>query len=193
MGRTRANLLDSALVCIEKYGARKTTMADIATRGRLAKATLYNHVRTKDDLYAAAVEAEVAKVVDAALTTTADAGLSAALAEAATTVSAHKPLRRVAKDEPALLARLVTAGSGPAWETAVEGARAVLDRAGRDASAAAATTVVRWVLSHVGVPATPDEAAVGATVLTSGLAPARGPGQESHSGGLDPTAPGGED
>ena len=169
MARTRANLLDSALVCIEKYGARKTTMADIATVGRLAKATLYNHFRTKEALYAAAAVAEVAKVAEAALATARSGDLAGALAGAAQSVSEHRALRRVAADEPALLARVVSAGGGPGWSAALDGARAVLEAAGRDPSDAAATTVVRWVLSHVGVPATADEAAAGAALLAGAL------------------------
>ena len=169
MARTRANLLDSALVCIEKYGARKTTMADIATVGRLAKATLYNHFRTKEALYTAAAEAEVAKIADAALATVRSADLAAALAGAAQAVSEHRALRRIAQDEPALLARVVSAGGGTGWATAVVGARAVLQAAGREPSDAAATTVVRWVLSHVGVPAGAEDAAAGAALLAAGL------------------------
>ena len=191
MARTRANILDSALLCVEKYGARRTTMADIATRGRLAKATVYNHFRTKDTLYVAAVEAEVDKLAAAALATTAERGLEVALAEAAATVSAHPALRRVAADEPALLARLVTGGETAGWTAAVDGAAAVLARAGRDPSPAAAVTVVRWLLSHVGVPATAEEAAAGAAVLAAGLSVAASRAEMTR--GLDPAGAIGED
>ena len=50
MGRTRAAALDGARRVIAEHGLRKATMGDVAVRGGLAKATLYNHFRTKDEL-----------------------------------------------------------------------------------------------------------------------------------------------
>src|SRR3954467_2543487 len=59
MERTRANVLAAAARCVAKYGSRRTTMGDIATTSGVAKATIYNHFRTKDDVYVALVDAEV--------------------------------------------------------------------------------------------------------------------------------------
>ena len=52
MGRTRTAALDGARRVLAEHGLRKATMGDVAVRGGLAKATLYNHFRTKDDLVA---------------------------------------------------------------------------------------------------------------------------------------------
>src|SRR4051794_988350 len=56
MGRTRAAVLDGAGRAIEKHGSRRATMADIANLAGVAKGTLYNHFRTKDAVYAAALD-----------------------------------------------------------------------------------------------------------------------------------------
>ena len=54
MERTRAAVLDGAARAVEKHGARRATMGDIAVLAGIAKGTLYNHFRTKDAVYAAA-------------------------------------------------------------------------------------------------------------------------------------------
>jgi AcrR family transcriptional regulator len=59
MARTRAGLLDGARRAVGARGTRRTTMNDIAAQAGVAKATLYNHFRTKDDVWSALVEAEV--------------------------------------------------------------------------------------------------------------------------------------
>ena len=59
MQRTRAAVLDGAVRAVEKHGARRTTMADIAMLAGVAKGTLYNHFRTKEAVYSATAEAEL--------------------------------------------------------------------------------------------------------------------------------------
>ena len=67
MGRTRAAALDGARRVLTEHGVRKATMGDIAVRGGLAKATLYNHFRTKDEVVAALVAEPVVQPVETAL------------------------------------------------------------------------------------------------------------------------------
>ena len=59
MARTRAAVLDGASRAVEKHGARKATMADIASLAGIAKGTLYNHFRAKEAVYAAALDAGI--------------------------------------------------------------------------------------------------------------------------------------
>ena len=59
MLRTRTAILSAAAACVQRDGVRKLTMGDVATMGGVAKATLYNHFRTKGDLLAALVEGRV--------------------------------------------------------------------------------------------------------------------------------------
>ena len=63
MGRARAGVLDGALRSVVKQGTRATTMSGIATLGGVAKATVYNHFRTKDEVWAALVADEVDRAV----------------------------------------------------------------------------------------------------------------------------------
>src|SRR4051794_8445160 len=130
MGRTRAAVIDGAQRAVEKYGSRKATMADIAALAGVAKATLYNHFRAKRDVYAATVEAEVRSLGAECARVAADEGLHAALVRAAERIGTHPAVRRVAADEPAVLARLQTPAHDPAWEVAREAVTVTL-QAGR--------------------------------------------------------------
>ena len=63
MNRTRAALLDGARRSVEVNGT-KITMAQVAAAAGVAKATLYNHFRTREAVLSALLAAEVAKLVD---------------------------------------------------------------------------------------------------------------------------------
>jgi len=177
MQRTRAAVLDGAVRAVEKHGARRATMADIAMLAGIAKGTLYNHFRTKEAVYAAAVDAGVAALVDEC-TAVAGEDLAEALALAADRLGGHPALRRIAAEEPAVLAALVTIDQGETWARVRTGVAGVLQVAGRDSSAGPVELVLRWLVSFV--------AAVGhdvdrqATVLATALpgaapsAPAQG-------------------
>ncbi|MCW2681146.1 MAG: transcriptional regulator, TetR family, partial [Frankiales bacterium] len=102
MLRTRGAILDAAAACVERSGVRRTTMSAIAATGGVAKATLYNHFRTKDDVLAALVEARVAAL--AAECT--GRSIADALEHAAAVLRESAALRRVAQEEPALLVPL---------------------------------------------------------------------------------------
>jgi AcrR family transcriptional regulator len=125
MARTRAALLAATGECLGRYGVRKTTMVDVAERSRVAKATLYNHFRTKDDLLAAYVEDRVAALVRTAATAAAE-GLPAALASVARQLADDPALRRAAAEEPAVLAALAVPSEVRGWQAARDGVRAVL-------------------------------------------------------------------
>lgn len=179
MARTRNAVLQGAAECIAKQGARKTTMGDIATRSRIAKATLYNHFRTKDDLLLALVEAEVRRLAADCAEEAPARGLAGALRLAAARLAANPALRKIAADEPAMLAPLVRPGDGPGWQVARDGVTGVLAAVGRDASPGAVETVLRWLVGQVATPL-PDEVVDDAVaVFVRGLAmvsPAAGQG-----------------
>ncbi len=155
MQRTRAAILDAAADCVERQGVRHTTMGELARTGGVAKATLYNHFRSKDDVLSALVEARVAALAlqcralsgDERQVPDAATGLAAALAHAADVLAASRPLRRVAADEPALLAPLAVPAQGRAWGGVREGVAAVLLAAGAAADPARVELVLRWLLS----------------------------------------------
>jgi AcrR family transcriptional regulator len=185
MLRTRSAILDAAAGCVERYGVRKTTMSDVAARAGVAKATLYNHFRTKDDVLGALVETQVAALgakcahvaagrplaapVPGLAMPDPGAGLAAALAHAAHQLGSSRPLRRVAADEPALLALLGTPGEGRLWDAVRAAVTAVLTSAGAPTDRTAVDLVLRWVVAHAMWPGTPQEVALGARALEQAL------------------------
>lgn len=179
MLRTRAAILDAAAACIERGGVRSTTMSEIAAAAGVAKATLYNHFRTKSDVLAALVEARAEALAEQSAAIAAgppdhapDAafGLAAALEHAAGTLAATRALRRVAAQEPALLAALAAPGAGRGWEQVRTGVAGVLAAGGAAASPEATDLVLRWLLSQLLWPAPPEAARADAAVLVRALA-----------------------
>jgi AcrR family transcriptional regulator len=149
MGRTRAAVLDGAGRAIEKHGSRRATMADIANLAGVAKGTLYNHFRTKDAVYAAALDTGLRTLAEECVTVAAE-DLADAFALAAERLSTSAPLRRISTDEPAVLAALPSVGAGGAWDVARESVRATLAAAGRTTAEPAVDVVLRWLVSFVG-------------------------------------------
>jgi AcrR family transcriptional regulator len=162
MGRTRAGLLDGARRAAGAHGARRTTMNDIAAEAGVAKATLYNHFRTKDDVWSALVESEVRAVAAEC----AELPLVDALAHAARRLSEHPALRRVADAEPAALAGLLARRpSAAGWRAAEEAVRSRLEADGL----AGDDLVLRWLASHLATPATTPAIRTAAESLARGL------------------------
>ncbi|HTW21626.1 MAG TPA: helix-turn-helix domain-containing protein [Mycobacteriales bacterium] len=151
MARTRTAVLDGASRAVEKHGARKATMADIASLAGIAKGTLYNHFRAKEAVYAAALDAGIRSLA-AECTAAAREDLSEALALAADRIGGHPALRRVAADEPAVLAVLVTPTDMPLWGLARSSVRDVLVAAGVATSAGSIDLVVRWLAGFIAAP-----------------------------------------
>ncbi|MFL6238109.1 MAG: TetR/AcrR family transcriptional regulator [Actinomycetes bacterium] len=177
MGRTRAAVIDGAQRAVEKHGSRKATMADVAALAGVAKATLYNHFRTKRDVYAATIDAEVEALGAECARVATDEGLAAGLVRAAERLGMHPAVRRVAADEPAALARLQTPSSDPAWATARAAVASILTASRTSAGEAEVETVLRWLVSFLGAPGGNHELRRGAHVLASGLRePSGGPG-----------------
>jgi AcrR family transcriptional regulator len=168
MSRTRAAILDGAAACVERQGVKQTTMAAIASSAGIAKATLYNHFRTKDDVLAALVEAQALEVAGRC----AGLGLDAALAQAAATLRDSAPLRRVAAGEPALLASLAVPGAGRAWNGVRAAVAEVLTTAGGAAGPQEVDLVLRWLLSQLLWPVPPEHVEAEAATLARALAPA---------------------
>ena len=169
MGRTRTALLEAAAECVTARGARATTMGQLALAGGVAKATLYNHFRTKDEVLAALVDSRVAALGQACLPVARDDGLAAALERAAAGLADDQPLRAVAAGEPALLLPLLRPGGGGGWGAARTAVTAVLDASGTPSGPGAVDTVLRWLVGQVLQPATADQGRVGAQVLAVGL------------------------
>jgi AcrR family transcriptional regulator len=172
MARTRASLLDGALQAVATHGVRRTTMHDIAALTGVAKATLYNHFRTKEDVWSALVEAEVRSIAAEC----AELRLVDALAHAALRLSEHAALRHVAQTEPAALAGLlVRRPQAAGWRAAEEAVRARLAAEGRSGE----DLVLRWLSSYLANPGQPAAIRAAAEALVRGL-----PAAEPPLGGL---------
>lgn len=139
MGRTRAGLLDGALRAFAEQGPRRSTMQSIATAAGVAKATLYNHFRTKDDVVAALLAVEVERLAGVA----AGLPLEQALAALSDELGAHPVLRRMAGTEPEVLTSMLL--------LAPENWTALVDRLGAalDVDGEGAELVARWLLGVV--------------------------------------------
>lgn len=168
MARTRAAILDAAERCLADTGVRRTTMGDVSAAAAIAKATLYNHFRTKDDLLAGLVQSRLEQLTGEC-TELAAAGLEPALAHAARSLASNPALRRVAAEEPAVLAMLAVPSEGRAWVTAHRGVETVLRESGAPHDPATVDVVVRWLAGHLLWAAGNDEIARGAGALAAGL------------------------
>jgi AcrR family transcriptional regulator len=161
MNRTRAALLAGAAQAVGTSGT-KITMAQVAAAAGVAKATLYNHFRTRDAVLAALVLHQVDALVDEQ----AGKPLGVALVDAATAISAHPVCRGLATVEPAVLAalgRIDDAAEG--WQHARSAVMAALATEERDG----VDTVLRWLASFVLSPGQPESIARDVAVLLAGL------------------------
>jgi AcrR family transcriptional regulator len=180
MTRSRAGILSGAAKCIARYGTRKTTMGDIAREGGVAKATLYNHFRTKTDVYAALLSDEVddllAHVAELPARPGSAESVVAALAFAAEWLSDHPVLRALREREPELVARMARPNDAEPWQAVRSAAlqRVSLAVAAGELHpqtdpAAAVEALLRWAVSHVVWPASPGAAEPAARQLVHGL------------------------
>ena len=103
MSRTRLGLLAGAARAFADQGVRRSTMQSVATAAGVAKATLYNHFRTKDDVTRALVALEL----DRLSATVSELPTDQALAALSDELGAHPVLRRLAETEPDVLAALL--------------------------------------------------------------------------------------
>ena len=156
MGRGHEAALRGALAAVEKYGSRKATMGDIAMLAGIAKATLYNHFRTRDDVYLAVVANEVDRIASAARAKLGE-GLEVAIAEAARLIGEQAAVRKIAVDDPAALAALATLGDGAAWIAARTDIAAALSDRGYVDSPAAVDLVLRYLASQLLAPSTAQD------------------------------------
>ena len=103
MARTRLAVLEGAARSLASQGVRGTTMTDIAATGGVAKGTLYNHFRRREDVFAALAEHEI-RALGELVRESADDDLGAALVLAAQRISTHPAVQRIAASEPELSA-----------------------------------------------------------------------------------------
>ncbi|MGY1635941.1 TetR family transcriptional regulator [Geodermatophilus sp. SYSU D00742] len=159
MNRTRAGLLDGAARAFADRGLRGSTMQSVAASAGVAKATLYNHFRTKDEVARALLAAELERLGGLAVALPPEAALAALADE----VAGHPVLRRLAEDEPVVLAGLL--GATPQhWAELVGRLAAALG-----VEPSAAETVARWLVGLVLQPGEAGTRRAGAAQLAAVL------------------------
>ena len=161
MNRSRTALMDGARQVVA-IGGTKVTMSQVATASGVAKATLYNHFRTREALLAALVVDEVTQLVESC----SGLPLADALAMAANALAEHPVLRSLARLEPATLADLGRIDyDAEAWRiarNAVSSAVAAESRGGAD-------LVLRWLASYLVTPANAESIAADVAILIVAL------------------------
>lgn len=161
MNRTRAALLAGAAEAVATSGT-KITMAQVATAAGVAKATLYNHFRTREAVLAALLVDQVDKIV----AEQDGKPLELALRDAARAIATNPVRRGLAQAEPASLAALGRIdNSAPGWQHARVAVTAALGAASREGI----DTVLRWLASFLLSEATPEAIARDVAVLLNGL------------------------
>jgi AcrR family transcriptional regulator len=161
MDRTRAALLAGAARAVEVSGT-KITMAQVAAAAGVAKATLYNHFRTREAVLAALLVDQVDAIVEAQ----AGKPLGTALVDAATAIATHPVRRGLARVEPAVLAAIGAIDqSAVGWQHARAAVAAALAADSRDG----VDTVLRWLASFLLSDAHPEKIARDVAVLLAGL------------------------
>ena len=168
MGRTRSAALDGARRVLTECGLRKATMGDVAVRGGLAKATLYNHFRTKDELVSALIAEDVSELGTDCRDLAHD-DLAVALTRAADAVATNPVLVGLRLVEPAALLGAAAPGAGARWDLVRAELAFVLDAGERSPAPENLDLVCRWVASFVLEPGTSDSRAAAARVLAHGL------------------------
>jgi len=145
MGRTRQALLQGAAAAVAAHGTR-VTMAEVASAAGVAKATLYNHLRTREEVLQAVLANEVQRVC----AQTRDLTVAEALTAAGAAISGHPIRRSLARAEPDVLARLARI------DPRVDGwrlAEAEVARRLRAMGRAGTETVLRLLSSYITTPA----------------------------------------
>jgi AcrR family transcriptional regulator len=159
MSRTRRGLLTGARSAFAERGLKKTTMQHVAAAAGGAKATRYNHFRTKDDVAQALVAFELDRLAALA----AELPLTVAVPALAEEVGAHPVLRRLAETEPETLVQMMGLDS-ERWGDVVLTLASALR-----ISRPEAELVCRWLLGLVLQPGTAPERAAQAAVVTGQL------------------------
>jgi AcrR family transcriptional regulator len=161
MNRTRAALLAGARRAVEMSGT-KITMAQVAAAAGVAKATLYNHFRTREAVLDALLLDEVRVLTERA----AGLPLADALATTAAAISESPVLRTLSRIEPGTVATL-----GRIDRTAIgwQRARDAVDAALAADSRGGAELVLRWLASFLLTPARPATIAADLAVLIAAL------------------------
>ena len=149
----RAGILVGARATINQSGIRRMTMSGVAEHGGVAKATVYNHFRSRGELLDGLLADELRLLNLAADQAGDDVG--AQLAAAATLISTNPLLAAMRHHEPEMLASLAGFTGGELdgrWLVVVDSVRERLTRSGCRDDNPAVNVVLRWLISVAVAP-----------------------------------------
>lgn len=162
---TRAALVNACRSVLADKGLRGLTMSGVADASGLARATVYNHVRDRDELLMLVTQTMRAEIFERALSASSARTGLADLAEWLAQDPAISGLRRFNPDR--LVAIAEHAVSFPD-DIAVE-VMNVLGAWGVHADLSAAEAAIRWLCSYLLTPGSAVEREVGAELLAATL------------------------
>ena len=163
MGRARAGLFAGALSCIARQGVKATSMIEIADEGKIARATLYNHFRSKQELLRALMAEEIARAIAAAESAE---DLRSAMGSLLTFLATHDALRFIATTEPTVFGRMLAATSDPLWLSLREECHRLFEKFGVS-NAMQRDILLRVVISSVIMPVGDADALVASALAKS--------------------------
>jgi len=162
MERSRKALLDGAREAIATKGLSGTSMVDVADFAQVARATLYNHFRSKEELWNALILDELEQ---ASQLFRAQSNFEAGLRALASYLNTNLMLRTIARDDPATLAALTRVSQNQIWQT-IYARFALLAKEQKISDLAAVDLAFRWLLSQVAFPLAPDLQANAANMVS---------------------------
>jgi AcrR family transcriptional regulator len=147
-------ILDSAVVEFEQHGFRRVALDDVARRAGVSRTTIYRRFANKDELVAAVIERENARLFADIAVELKQAGPQSNYYVEAFTLSIlkfrrHRVLDRMISDEPGLVIELAGRHYGAAIERMAEALRVIFptgfaERIGERAVAELADTILRY-------------------------------------------------
>ena len=123
MNRGQSAVTSAVGRVLRERGVSSLTMTELARSAGIARGTLYNHVRSRDDALRLYAESEALLLVARLLTqdptmpsnSPIDRAVSAVVG-AVIAVHEHEGVAVVRRDEPVLLMALLNPGVGPVWQ-----------------------------------------------------------------------------
>ena len=161
MERSRKALLDGARAAVATNGLSGTSMVDVADFGQVARATLYNHFRSKEELWVALILDELESV---SRLFREQSNFESGLAALASYIGANPMLRTIARDDPATLAALTKVGQNQLWQT-IYARFTLLAKERKVSDSAAIDLVFRWLISQIAYPLAPESQVSAASMV----------------------------
>jgi AcrR family transcriptional regulator len=151
---TTEAILDAAVVEFEQHGFRRVALDDVARRARVSRTTIYRRFSNKDELIAAVIERENARLFADIAVELKQAGPQSNYYVEAFTLSIlkfrrHRVLDRMITDEPGLVIELAGRHYGAAMVRMAEALKVIFpdgfgERIGEQAVTELADTILRY-------------------------------------------------